>query len=137
MKEVIIDAKYAILGRLCSIVAKRLLNGERITVINIEKSIILGNPNVIINKYLERISKGSPFHGPFIKRSPDGLFRRAVRGMLPYKKKKGREALRRLKAFVGVPEELKERKTEKIAQKHIKTTFITLEKLSRQIGWNS
>ncbi len=135
-KEVVIDATFSILGRLASIVAKRLLDGEKISVVNVEKTIILGDPQMIINKYLERISRGSPHHGPFFPRAPDRIFWRTVRGMLPYKKKKGKDALRRLKVYIGVPEKFKNEKCEKLAQKHVKTKFITLEKLSKRIGWN-
>ncbi|HDH44680.1 MAG TPA: 50S ribosomal protein L13, partial [Thermococcus sp.] len=37
----VIDATGAVLGRLASIVAKRLLNGEEIAIVNSEKAIIV------------------------------------------------------------------------------------------------
>ena len=39
----IIDASNLLLGRLASIIAKRLLSGEEIIVVNAEKAVISGN----------------------------------------------------------------------------------------------
>ena len=41
----IIDSEGAVLGRLCTVVAKRLLNGEDIAVVNSEKAIVTGKKN--------------------------------------------------------------------------------------------
>ena len=98
---VVIDGTDAVLGRLASSVSKRLLRGERITVINVEKIVITGNPKRTEKLFLERRSRGSPQHGPYYPKSPDAIFRRIVRGMLPYKKAKGIDALSRFKAVVG------------------------------------
>ena len=46
----IIDADGAILGRMCTNVAKRLLNGEEIAIVNSERAIITGKKFSIKNR---------------------------------------------------------------------------------------
>jgi len=89
------------------------------------------------SKYLDRISRGDIKHGPFFPKTPDRIFRRAVRGMLPRKKAKGRVAFKNLKAFIGLPEEFKNKNFEKIKAKDassLKTKYITLGEISTAIG---
>lgn len=131
----IYDAKGKVLGRLASKIAKELLEGEEIWVVNCEKSILLGNPKSKIEEYRKRRERGDPIHGPFYPRYPDDIFRRAVRGMLPYKKPKGRKALKRLKVFIGLPENV--RRIDEIKVKDIsevKGKYITLEDISLALG---
>jgi large subunit ribosomal protein L13 len=53
--------------------------------------------------------------------------------MLPYQQPKGRKAYKRLKVFIGIPEELKDKEIEKIEfQKSI--NYITLKELSEYLG---
>jgi len=105
----IIDAKKLIMGRLASTVAKELLNGEKIVIVNAEKSIISGSRKSILAKYAHKMERRSIVNpqrfGPKSPRRPDGILRRAVRGMIPYKTPRGREAYKRLKVYVGIPEE--------------------------------
>jgi len=135
----IYDASNKILGRLCSIIAKELLKGEEVVVVNCEKAILAGNPKSRIEQYLQRIHTGDPLKGPFFPRYPDEIFRRAIRGMLPWKKEKGRKAFKRLKVFIGLPKEYEGKKFEEIKIKGIdksklKCKYITLEELSLAIG---
>jgi large subunit ribosomal protein L13 len=102
----VIDANGLILGRLASIVAKRLLSGEEINVINAEGSIVSGSPEATLSKYKTMRAKGSKEKGPYFPKRADLILRRTIRGMLPYKKAAGREALSRLRVYVGVPAEL-------------------------------
>ena len=106
----IIDAQGLVLGRLASIVSKRLLNGEEITIINAEKIIISGNKDFIYARYKQRVDRASISNprllGPKYPRRPDDIFRRTVRGMVPYRKATGREAFKKLRVNVGVPKEL-------------------------------
>ncbi|MEM5834638.1 MAG: 50S ribosomal protein L13 [Candidatus Aenigmatarchaeota archaeon] len=132
-----IDAENQILGRLASRIAKKLLEGEKIIVVNCEKAVISGNPKYTIKKYLEKIQRGDPKHGPFFPRTPDGIFRRTVRGMLPWDRAKGRKAFKNLKVFIGIPEELKDKKFEKFKEadaSKLKCEFISLEELSIALG---
>lgn len=133
----IYDAENQILGRLSSVIAKKLLEGEKVFVVNVEKACIAGNPKYTIKKYLERIHRGDPKHGPFFPKQPEGIFRRAVRGMLPIKKPKGRKAFKNLRVFVRIPEELKDKKFEKIEEANVlklKCKYITLGELATLIG---
>ena len=103
--KVVIDAEGAILGRLSTNVAKRLLQGEIVDVVNVEKIVISGKPQSIIARYKERLgirSKYNPLRGPFHYRRPDRFVRRTIRGMLPYKKPKGKDAFHRLKCHISV-----------------------------------
>lgn len=137
LKMIIYDAKNQILGRLCSIIAKKLLEGEKIIVVNAEKAVISGKPKVIVEEYRKKRERGDPIHGPFYPRYPDRIFRRTVRGMLPWKKPKGRKALKNLKVFIGVPEDLKNKSFEKVKEadvKKLKTKYITLERISLLLG---
>ncbi|MEM4040017.1 MAG: 50S ribosomal protein L13, partial [Thermoplasmata archaeon] len=99
----IIDATDHVLGRLSSTIAKMLLQGEEIIVINAEKSVVTGKKEFIFKNYLEKWQRGSVRKGPHYPRMPDRIFRRTVRGMLPFKSSHGREAYRRLKVYIGVP----------------------------------
>ena len=132
----IIDADNAVLGRLASIVAKRLLNGEEIIIVNAEKAVIIGNKPYIIEKYKERRDIGSVRKGPYYPKMPDRILRRTVRGMLPMKKGHGKEAYRRLKVYIGVPKELQGNEFEVIeeAKNNKLEGFITLQDLSIQLG---
>lgn len=106
---IIIDGEGHVLGRLASVISKNLLNGEEVVVLNAEKIMITGNKDWAYAKYKQRVDRASISNprdlGPKYPRRPDDIFRRTVRGMLPFKKAKGRTAYKGLKAFVGVPDE--------------------------------
>jgi large subunit ribosomal protein L13 len=128
-----IDANDMILGRLASIVAKKLLNGESVRVVNGEKAVIVGKPKSTLTEYKEKRARGDPYHGPFFPRTPERIFKRTVRGMLPYKTARGSEALKRLKVFISIPNELKDKEFTVIKEAVNKgeQKFMTIEKLSR------
>lgn len=109
---IVIDGSNHIAGRLASIIAKRLLKGDQIVVVNADKIVITGKPESVTATYLKRWLEWKTYYnpekrGPKYHRTPDKLFKRMVRGMLPKEKPKGREALKRLTVYVGVPEEYK------------------------------
>lgn len=135
----IINAENLILGRLADFVAKKSLLGEEVIIINSEKAIITGSKKVIEKRYKHRKELIDPFQGPFYPYRPDRLLRRTIRGMLPWSKSRGREAFKRVKCYIGMPDELKNKEIETVNQAHISKTkalkYITLEKLSKQIGW--
>ena len=115
----IIDATDLIAGRLASSIAKKALLGKTIDVINCENLILTGNKKNILAKYKQRVDRGRPRKGPFIHRTSDKLFRRMVRGMLPYKQSKGVGAYKRIMCYVGTPEKFKDQKIEKLNDIHI------------------
>jgi large subunit ribosomal protein L13 len=131
---VVIDGTNSILGRMASDVARKLMKGEEVKIVNAEKIIITGNPDNIINSYLEKKNIGSSKHGPFFPRKPDMIVRRAVRGMMPYKTKKGREALGRLRVYENMPQELSSELEKTSVVQSVKSEFITIGKLSKLLG---
>ena len=134
---IVYDADDQILGRLCSIIAKKLLQGENVTVVNAEKTVLSGNSKEKKEHYLGKISRGDVFKGPFFPRVPDQIFRRTVRGMLPWDKTRGREAYRKLKVFIGIPAGLEKAKFEKVSEadaSRLKTKSMKLGELTMLIG---
>lgn len=132
---VVLDATNQVLGRLCSYIAKRLLQGEETIVINAEKAVITGSKASILEDYRKRREIGSQRKGPYYPKRADRILKRTVRGMLPYQKPKGREAFKRLRVYIGVPESLTEEPEVPPASVEGKTTtYITLEELSRLLG---
>jgi large subunit ribosomal protein L13 len=131
----IIDANGATLGRLSTNAAKRLLNGEEISVVNSEKAIISGKKPAIKDRYKQKRELGTYRKGPFYPRMPDKIVKRTIRGMIPYQTPHGRSAFKRLKCYIGVPKEFEGKKFEKIsvAEKQ-PVDFITIEELSRFLG---
>ncbi|MHA1212625.1 MAG: 50S ribosomal protein L13 [Candidatus Heimdallarchaeota archaeon] len=102
--KVVIDAEGSILGRLSTNIAKRLLQGETVDVINVEKIVISGKPASTILRYKKKLdirTKTNPLRGPFHYRNPDRFVRRTIRGMLPYKKPRGKAAYHRLKCHIA------------------------------------
>jgi large subunit ribosomal protein L13 len=135
----LINADGLILGRMASNVAKKLLNGEKIIIVNAEKAIISGKKKSKVAEAKEFLEVGAPRRGPFHYRRPDRIMRKTVRGMLPFKKPKGKTALKKLKVFISVPEDLKDQQmiTLKEAQaEKLKGPYFTLAELAKEIGWN-
>jgi len=102
--DVVIDARDCIMGRVASTVAERALDGERIAVVNAEGAVITGNEEDTVGTYRKRTELGSD-RGPAYPKRPDGIFKRSIRGMVPHKKKRGREALSNVRVYVGNPYE--------------------------------
>jgi large subunit ribosomal protein L13 len=130
------DAENQILGRMASVIAKELLKGESITVINCEKSVLTGNWKWKKDFYIHRHNRGDANHGPFFPREPDGIFRRTVRGMLPWDKSRGREAYKRLRVYVGRPDEIKveAQKIKAADAEKLTSKYTTLGEISEMIG---
>jgi large subunit ribosomal protein L13 len=111
-----VDASGLVLGRAASLIAKRLLRGESIVVVNAEKCVITGSRTEVVRHYTESRARGSKRSGPHFPRYADRIFRRTVRGMLPHLKTRGKEALDRLEVHLGVPPEYQSATTESLAQ---------------------
>jgi large subunit ribosomal protein L13 len=131
--KIVIDATNATLGRLCSYVAKQLLLGHEVHIVNCNDAIIAGRPVSIVEEFHKnRVRRSSSLKGPFYPKVPERIVKRTVRGMLPYKKERGSEALHRLKCYNKTPAEFKEEK-KILAGKEKKTKTITLKQLSDKI----
>ncbi|MDE1823655.1 MAG: 50S ribosomal protein L13, partial [Candidatus Micrarchaeota archaeon] len=97
MSDYVIDGKEKVLGRTASQVAKLLLQGNNVVVLNSESMLITGHKRNIVEKYkrlVELKDKANPEHSPYWSRRPDLFVKRVVRGMLPYKKPRGKEAFK-------------------------------------------
>jgi len=103
----VVDATGLVLGRAASVIAKRLLSGETIVVVNAEKSVVTGSRTEILAHYTAARARGSVRSGPHFPRYADRIFRRTVRGMLPHLKTGGKIAFRRLVVHIGVPDEFR------------------------------
>lgn len=135
-----IDGSDHILGRLSSWIAKNVLSGEKVVVVNAQDVIVTGNRRTLIEHHIQlraRATHTNPKRGPFYPRFPDRILRRTVRGMLPWKTTRGREAFRRISAYIDIPDELKgiEFKTVPVAQGKTLKKYITVGELSKSIGW--
>lgn len=131
----IINADGAILGRLGTHIAKRLLNGEQIAIVNSEKAIITGKKTQIKQAYVEKREMGTYRKGPFFPRMPDQLVKRTVRGMIPYQSPHGRIAFKQLKCYIGVPKEFDGKPLENIETvKKRPAEYMTIEELTRFLG---
>jgi len=141
VEETVIDGTGLILGRAASIIAKRLLNGERIVLVNSEKMVISGSKYHLIEDYKKKLevrSLRSVEKNPQKPRRPDTLVRRVIRGMLPIKKFKGRQAFKRLRVYIGVPEEYEGKQTESIPEAHcskLRCKYITVGDFLKHFGW--
>jgi large subunit ribosomal protein L13 len=134
---IVYDAENQVLGRLSSVIAKQLLKGEEINVVNAEKAVLAGGHEFTIKKYLAKIERGDPHHGPFFPKTPVEIFRRTVRGMLPWDRSKGRVAYKRLKVFIGLPREFKDKKIEKAGvseASNLECDYISVAELSAALG---
>lgn len=135
---VVIDADGHVLGRLSTDVAQRILSGEDVIIVNADKALITGGRDVIFSDYKQKKDRGKIRKGPFYPRRADLIFKRTVRGMIPFDKSRGRSAYRRLKVFVGVPHEYESAKVERIekAMQVNTSRYITLGEVSAFLGSN-
>jgi large subunit ribosomal protein L13 len=134
----VVNADRLILGRMATTVAKRLLMGEKIAVVNAEKAVISGRKGNKVTEAKEFLAVGGVNRGPYHYRRPDRIVRKTIKGMLPFQKPKGKEAYRRLKVFIGVPEDLKNVKMETVADadsKKLKCSYFSVSQFSKEIGW--
>jgi len=110
--KIIVNAENAAVGRVASFVAGKLLKSkDEIAVVNSEKAIVTGNKASIMQDHLhKRTLLGGIQRGPHISRVPYMMLKRSIRGMLPRKKGRGQEALKRVKCYNGIPKEFEGKK---------------------------
>jgi large subunit ribosomal protein L13 len=141
-EELFIDGEKLVLGRLASYVAKKILNGSHVTVVNAEKIVVKASWSAIQREWQHRFELRSiinPFrYSPKRYVRPDNYFRKVVRGMLPARKAKGKNALSRLKVYIGVPSELSSKKFERIELADVRAVkgYYSLSTISARFGWN-
>ncbi len=134
----VIDAKDTIFGRAASQIAKKLINGEEIQIINAEQFVIVGNPEQIIQRYSTKRGlkhKGNPELSPKWPKVPHMLVKKMVSGMLPRKSSRGKEALGRLMVYTGNPKNMDGNlKLEKVSFDGL-AKHITIADLCKRIGY--
>jgi large subunit ribosomal protein L13 len=138
-KVTYVNAEGLILGRMSSKVAKRLLNGEEVTIINAEKTVISGKKKSKLAEAHLFLEVGAPERGPFHYRRPDRMLKKTVEGMLPHTQEKGKLAFKRLKVYMGIPVEFKDEKAitfEEASASKLKGPHFTLAELAKEIGWH-
>ena len=141
-QTLIVDGTNMIAGRLCSRVAKLLLEGNRVSIVNSESVMLSGNRKSIIKsyrEYLEIASINNPKFGPFHPRRPDRIITKMVRGMLPKTKSSGKTALKRLRAYLGVPKELRSIERMQFDDAKIRKSssyYTSMGELGKLIGWH-
>ncbi len=146
----LIDATNKILGRFCSQVAKKALLGEKIVIINAKEAIISGTKRNIHEKYLSKLNISTatnPRRGPFWPRRPDTFMRNVIKKMLPTKKIRGKDALKRVHVYIGAIPHRYQNRYQKLIPIEIPNAgkqrlsyynkFITLENLCSRIGWKN
>jgi large subunit ribosomal protein L13 len=134
--DVVVDARDCILGRVASQVAQEALDGERVAVVNAEAAVITGNEESTMETYRQRAELGSD-SGPNYPKRPDRIFKRSIRGMVPYKKPRGREALSNVRVYLGNPyEEEAEVLADTSLDRLSNIKFISLGEISENLGAN-
>ena len=134
--DLIVDANDCILGRVASEVATRALDGHRVAVVNAEAAVITGDREDVIERYRTRNRLGSD-RGPRFPKRPDGILKRAIRGMLPMDRQRGRDALSNVRVYVGNPFDdeavvLEDTSLDRLSN----IRFVHLQEISEQLGAN-
>ena len=138
---IVVDATDHVAGRLSSQVAKLLIKGNRVSVVNCDKIMISGTRSNIISEYREFLEINSINHwkhGPKHPRRPDTIMKKMIRGMLPKEKPSGKEAHKRLRTYIGSPKEVKSIKKIKFEKAMIRkssSNYTTMADLGRTVGW--
>lgn len=136
----VINGEDMIFGRLASQIAKRLIRGEEIHLINAEKLIIIGNQKQITQRYLTKRglrNKGTPERSPVWSKVPHLLVKRMIRGMLPMKSSRGKVALGRLRVHTGNPKKLDANTKIENATYDGMSKHVTIYEICKSIGYSS
>lgn len=82
-KRVVVDARHHMLGRLASILAKELLNGQKVVVVRCEEICMSGGlvrQKMKYMRFLRKRMNTKPSHGPIHFRAPAKILWRTIRG---------------------------------------------------------
>ncbi|CAF0719277.1 unnamed protein product [Brachionus calyciflorus] len=143
-KALVIDGRAHLIGRLAAVVAKTILQGQKVVVVRCEAINISGSFYRNKLKYLEFLRKRcniQPSRGAFHFRAPGKIFWRTVRGMVPHKTKRGKEALQNLKCLEGIPAPYDKVKRMvvpsalRVLKLKPRRAFCELSRISHEVGW--
>ncbi|MEK6939575.1 MAG: 50S ribosomal protein L13 [Nanoarchaeota archaeon] len=102
----IYNGENMILGRLAARAAKDALLGEEVKVVNCEKIVVSGSREVNFARATQKRGRyGHPYRSQTHSRLPDRWVRRTIRGMLPWKQARGKEAFKLINCYIGMPNE--------------------------------
>jgi large subunit ribosomal protein L13 len=138
----VIDGNNLVMGRMGAKTAKYLLNGEEVVILNAEKIAIVGRTEQIVGKYWnrrQRKDKANPENSAKTPRRPDMFVKRVIRGMLPFKKARGKKAYKNLRVYVGEPAEFKDKAKEDLSRMsclNVKSRYIEVGKVCERLGYN-
>jgi len=134
----IINAENLILGRLGTFAAKKSLMGEEVRIVNCKNAVIIGKKSEVLNRYKRKFDRRTPVKGPFIPKTAERFVKRSIRGMLPYKKERGREAFKRIICYKEIPETFKNEKIETLDKFNVlnsgQVNFIKVIDICRHLG---
>ncbi|MFQ5496344.1 MAG: 50S ribosomal protein L13 [Nitrosopumilus sp.] len=141
-RPIVVDGTDHIAGRLASNVAKLLVKGNRVSIVNCEKIMLSGSRANHIKEYREFLEINSIInykHGPVHQRRPDTVIAKMIRQMLPFDRKpSGKLSYQRLRTYIGSPTEIKSLEKiqfEKAKIKKSAANYTPLGELCRVIGW--
>ncbi|MFA5357764.1 MAG: 50S ribosomal protein L13 [archaeon] len=135
----IVDVNGMVAGRVATKIAKALIKGETVTVLNAEGAIIVGTKESILDKFKRRINasvKSNPYYGPKYDRVPSKMFKRTIKGMLPNRSRTVERLLKNLKVYNAVPKEFKDKKFDDIGSPKYdeRHDFMTLKEIAHLCG---
>lgn len=133
--DLVVDARDCIMGRVASQVADAALSGERVAVVNAESAVITGSEEDVMSVYRKRAEVGAE-SGPYYPKRPDGILKRAIRGMVPYKTTRGREAFENVRVYVGNPYDDAEVLDDTSLDRLSNIKFVHLGEVSENLGAN-
>merc|ERR1719231_584700 len=143
-KEVVVDCRGHLLGRLASTIPKEILNGQQVICVRTEDINISGSlyrNKLKYGEFKRKRMNSNPKRGTKHPRAPSKILWRTIRGMVPHKTARGAAALDRLKTFEGVPHPYDRKKRMvipsclKVLRLRPERRFCRLGELSSRVGW--
>ena len=140
-QPIVVDAAQQVAGRMASKIAKLLIEGRHVVVLNAEAALMSGSKKNIFAEYMQRKELKSivnPINAPHRPRQPNMILNRMIRGMLPRRKPKGQNAFKRLKVHIGIPTPY--RSVEKMTFEDTKPRkpvqlYVTIGEIAVNQGW--
>ncbi len=140
LPEEVVDATNLILGRMASYVAKEALNGRRVVVVNAEKAVVSGTKARVVARAKMKLrtrTLANQEKAPTHPRRPDTYVRRVIRGMLPWKKPRGKQAFHRVRVHIGTPPDYAGKPSSRLdsaSASKLRVPYISIQQLSEEIG---
>ncbi|MBT3813955.1 50S ribosomal protein L13 [Candidatus Woesearchaeota archaeon] len=135
----IYNGEGMILGRMAAVIAKASLLGEEVNVVNCEKMVVSGRKtNTVAQEKQKRDRKGYPLKSAKFSKLPDRYVRRTIRGMVPWKQARGKEAYKRVMCYIGIPAGLADKEMITIKEASMKKLptlkYMTVGEVCKRLG---